>query len=213
MPHLMNCAHSPDGWCLDCVKVLSDRFERFREERVAQQKDSQTLTCVYCGHVYPPGTPASNHELLSKHVLECPEPPAAALRTENQSLILQKSKVEAELVALNDAKEFAYAICNLSNRMALRLGAERDEARKEVTRLKAGDFTEEEFQNLCHNKEKSVSPEDFCRGCEEYQRKLFGASLAQEYRLALEKILEAWDGGGGFSLVQACEEAMKWKPA
>jgi hypothetical protein len=19
MPHLMNCSHSPDGWCLDCV--------------------------------------------------------------------------------------------------------------------------------------------------------------------------------------------------
>jgi len=22
MPHLMNCGHSPDGWCLDCVKAI-----------------------------------------------------------------------------------------------------------------------------------------------------------------------------------------------
>lgn len=22
MPHLMNCSHSEDGWCLDCVKAL-----------------------------------------------------------------------------------------------------------------------------------------------------------------------------------------------
>jgi hypothetical protein len=22
MPHLMNCGHSDDGWCLDCVKAL-----------------------------------------------------------------------------------------------------------------------------------------------------------------------------------------------
>ena len=43
----------------------------------------------------------------------------------------------------------------------------------EVERLKRGDFTEEEFQNLCHN----FSEDDVCRfkqGCEEYQRKLFG---------------------------------------
>ena len=46
-------------------------------------------------------------------------------------------------------------------------------AANEITRLKEGKFTEEEFQNLCHN----FSPDDECRfkkGCEEYQRKLFG---------------------------------------
>ena len=24
MPHLMNCSHSADGWCLQCVKELWD---------------------------------------------------------------------------------------------------------------------------------------------------------------------------------------------
>lgn len=24
MPHLMNCAHSPTGWCLDCVSALGN---------------------------------------------------------------------------------------------------------------------------------------------------------------------------------------------
>ena len=45
--------------------------------------------------------------------------------------------------------------------------------REEVERLKSGNFTEEEFQNLCHN----MTTDDLCRfrkGCEEYQRKLFG---------------------------------------
>lgn len=44
---------------------------------------------------------------------------------------------------------------------------------KEVERLRKGDFTEEEFQNLCHN----FSTEDACRfkqGCIEYQKQLFG---------------------------------------
>lgn len=43
----------------------------------------------------------------------------------------------------------------------------------EIKRLKRGDFTEEEFQNLCH----SLEPDDlkrFRQGCEDYQSKLFG---------------------------------------
>ena len=27
MPHLMNCDHSPDGWCLACVKKLESERE------------------------------------------------------------------------------------------------------------------------------------------------------------------------------------------
>lgn len=26
MPHLSNCQHSSDGWCLDCVKALHDKL-------------------------------------------------------------------------------------------------------------------------------------------------------------------------------------------
>lgn len=43
----------------------------------------------------------------------------------------------------------------------------------EIDRLKSGDFTEQEFQNLCHK----FSEEDekrFKAGCLEYQNKLFG---------------------------------------
>ena len=27
MPHLENCEHSSDGWCLDCVKQMHARIE------------------------------------------------------------------------------------------------------------------------------------------------------------------------------------------
>lgn len=30
MPHLMNCDHSSDGWCLACVKQMHDERERMR---------------------------------------------------------------------------------------------------------------------------------------------------------------------------------------
>ncbi len=54
-----------------------------------------------------------------------------------------------------------------------------DEAANEIERLKCGDFTEEEFQNLCHN----FTEEDVCRfkkGCEQYQKKLFSKSIERD---------------------------------
>lgn len=30
MPYLMNCSHSPDGWCLSCVKELAAQLEEAR---------------------------------------------------------------------------------------------------------------------------------------------------------------------------------------
>lgn len=30
MPHLANCAHTGEGWCLECVRNLHDEKERWR---------------------------------------------------------------------------------------------------------------------------------------------------------------------------------------
>lgn len=55
--------------------------------------------------------------------------------------------------------------------------------RAEIARLKAGRFTPEEFQNLCHNKDELACTErEFCDGCEEYQKKLFGRSQIADLR-------------------------------
>ncbi len=59
------------------LKEMVDELNRLREERISQQNDAQTLTCVYCGHQYPPGTPPSNHEALTTHIKECPKHPLA----------------------------------------------------------------------------------------------------------------------------------------
>lgn len=31
MPHLMNCPHMDDGWCLSCVRELWEESEKRRE--------------------------------------------------------------------------------------------------------------------------------------------------------------------------------------
>lgn len=59
---------------------------------------------------------------------------------------------------------------------AFRDRVDRGEVKKllsEINRLKSGDFTEEEFQNLCHK----FQEDDACRfaeGCVRYNEKLFG---------------------------------------
>lgn len=48
-----------------------------------------------------------------------------------------------------------------------------DDHEREIERLKSGQFTLEEFHNLCHDK-FPCSRDEFDQGCIEYQRKLFG---------------------------------------
>jgi hypothetical protein len=69
-------AHGPDGEVADQVREERDRL---RAERLEMQNQSRTLTCAYCGHQYPPGTPPSNHEALTRHVARCPLHPMKEL--------------------------------------------------------------------------------------------------------------------------------------
>jgi DNA repair ATPase RecN len=47
VPHLMNCSHSTDGWCLDCVVALGNENWSLREEvealRSFNLKDIETI--------------------------------------------------------------------------------------------------------------------------------------------------------------------------
>ena len=41
MPHLMNCAHMADGWCLDCVIQLHDYADALNARCVADTPDAE----------------------------------------------------------------------------------------------------------------------------------------------------------------------------
>lgn len=60
----------------------------------------------------------------------------------------------------------------------------------EIDRLKRGDFTPDEFQNLCHNLPDTCTREVFESGCKDYQAKLFGSP-------SLEMPCGGEFGGGG----------------
>lgn len=48
IPHLMNCSHSEDGWCLECVKQLYSEVERLRQALAESMFNMSKITqrCV-----------------------------------------------------------------------------------------------------------------------------------------------------------------------
>lgn len=80
MPHLMNCPHDDDGWCLTCVAAQHDKLEeaeRLVEDAVARLKAvREELTLIGCT------TPAEDEAIfrrakaLSPYGAPALEPPA-----------------------------------------------------------------------------------------------------------------------------------------
>lgn len=62
------------------------------------QRDTQTLTCIYCGKEYPPGSPTHGAAVLTEHIRVCEKHPMRALEAD---LVAAK----AEIVALREVAE------------------------------------------------------------------------------------------------------------
>ncbi len=65
--------------------VLAAQVMRLTEERDEARdwvrkltSTERVLTCVYCGHAYPPGTPEHGAEVLTAHVVVCEKHPMRA---------------------------------------------------------------------------------------------------------------------------------------
>lgn len=55
------------------AELLKERDEA--REWVRRMQGANTTTCVWCGHAYPPGTPAAGTDLLREHARSCPKNP------------------------------------------------------------------------------------------------------------------------------------------
>ena len=86
---------------LAALVTQAARVAELEAERRAIQNDARVLTCVYCGHQYPPGTPPSNHDALTAHIKECPKHP---MRKAEADLTLLRNAL-AGLVGASDKAE------------------------------------------------------------------------------------------------------------
>jgi hypothetical protein len=87
--------------------MKTETIESLRQERdeardwVARlQKQTQTLTCVYCGEEYPPGTPAHGAPVLTAHILKCEKHPMRKVRSALAQLVGADGKQELETMEL-----------------------------------------------------------------------------------------------------------------
>jgi hypothetical protein len=65
--------------------ALQERDEA-REWVEKLQRTTQTLTCVYCGKEYPPGTPAHGSEVLTEHIRACEKHPMRKVEADRERL-------------------------------------------------------------------------------------------------------------------------------
>lgn len=63
--------------------------------------------------------------------------------------------------------------------------AENDRLSAEVDRLKAGKWTKEEINDICHNLHGTVNAEKFAAACAEEQRKIYGCAPEEDARKKL----------------------------
>ncbi len=74
----------PD-WALEAAATMNSRTVSTAREDAqiiadAHSRATQVLTCVYCGHAYPPGTPAHGSPILTAHIKTCDKHPLGAVR-------------------------------------------------------------------------------------------------------------------------------------
>lgn len=75
----MNCGpHRDDQRSEEERRFLCDECENVEAENAmvdTTKAENTVLTCVYCGHQYPDGTPAAKHKLLTDHIRACEKHP------------------------------------------------------------------------------------------------------------------------------------------
>ena len=68
MPHLMNCSHSEDGWCLACVKELNDEAEDYANRAHAAEDALRSIACFLSVGGY--NAPTVDAALFEKKIRE-----------------------------------------------------------------------------------------------------------------------------------------------
>ena len=82
---------------VEAAEAREREAENERDEArdwVRRLHHGNVLTCVYCGHAYPPGTPSANDEALRAHIAVCEKHPlrtAEAERDEARAALLLAS--------------------------------------------------------------------------------------------------------------------------
>ncbi len=73
-----------EGSLVTAVRIIGRRLAEYETgwayiREAARRLVSNVVTCVYCGHEYPEGTPAAKDALLTEHIARCEKHPMREL--------------------------------------------------------------------------------------------------------------------------------------
>ena len=68
-----------DGMLITVCRSCDEAERRENNASEGTEPATRVLTCVYCGHEYPQGTPASGSEVLTEHIRTCEKHPMRSL--------------------------------------------------------------------------------------------------------------------------------------
>jgi len=141
---------------------------------------------------------SASGELLLE--LPLPHSPMAQVVTANRLLKQRNAQLSADIAELREDNTRTGA-----NNVALT--HENNRIRAENSRILAGNFTSEEFQNFCHNlSQKPHLCEQFCDGCDAYQKQLFGSCRSDDYKEQITELTSERD-----KLIAQLEDANYWR--
>ena len=127
------------------------------------------FNCTKCGIVQIESVAKKDLEEWkdsNKYCKNCAELEREPVKSEVDSLSSRIVGLEIEYTIMQKRIESQNELMNVLIQKSI-------EREKEIERLKAGKFTPEELQNLCHNL-KEEDEQAFKQGCIDYQKKLFG---------------------------------------
>lgn len=82
------------------AKQLERERDEAREWVRRLTSESRVLTCVYCGHAYPPGSPEHGADVLTEHIKVCEKHPMRELQLKADRL----AQLEGALLFLKDGR-------------------------------------------------------------------------------------------------------------
>lgn len=81
--------------CEECEYLKGERDKALAWVRSIT--NTNILTCVYCGHAYPPGTPSHGADVLTEHISQCEKHPIRPLSLEVEFLRAENSRLKSLL--------------------------------------------------------------------------------------------------------------------
>lgn len=94
--------------------------------------DTRVLTCVYCGHAYPPGTPSHGSQILTEHIASCEKHPLTIEHAAHERTKARVAELEHDAYGLISRANY---LSKISSESWEEMKAERDAVQSEAAAL------------------------------------------------------------------------------